>query len=627
MSNMVVNTNVLSLNAHRSMKRVGSKQDRASAKLSSGERINTSADDASGLAISEKMRAQIRGLNKGSQNTQDGINLARVADGGLDQIDNILQRMRELTVQSANDTYTVSDRSKIQTEIDQLAEEIDSMSEKVQFNKIKVLVSKAKILEDNSITNSTTSSSNSTFSEITNQWCYKEPKGTLEYSNTTNDTYNSSSSSFTYTENEQWLGKVGDIADDYTPRLADGDWKDYYLNESVTTSTVNSVVDDQAKTETYEKVADYELSLAEVGANGMPNFAAGANYTTPTGTTFGFGTNVDGGGNPKTQALFRDNTTGTITSLYDTNSIQTISGNTITNVYDPINGVKITQTITMGADGYQVGFAFENVSGGNVDFDFKLTMDALHTPNADTVAGTLETDDVKVKISGDADNTYFGDVFDLTNTFDVTTTGGFNRNSASTMVWSNTLTNGQTATGVMDYDIEFKSDIYMLTTEVAHNIDTTTTSTVETMSQIRIPTQLAIQTGANAGEIMGIRLYDVDCLEMGLFYLDESGNKKSGVNVLSNKDCEQSLVALDRTIDKVSKYRADFGAKMNRMEHTIKANEISELNLTDSESKIRDTDMAKEMMELTKSNVLQSAAMNMLSQANQSTLNLLQILK
>ncbi len=139
MSNMVVNTNVLSLNAHRSMKRVGADQAKASAKLSSGERINSAADDAAGLAISEKMRSQIRGLDQASRNSQDGISLVQTADGGLQEVQNMVQRARELTVQSGNDTLTASDRAKIDVELNQLAAEVSEMGTKVQFNNQKLL--------------------------------------------------------------------------------------------------------------------------------------------------------------------------------------------------------------------------------------------------------------------------------------------------------------------------------------------------------------------------------------------------------------------------------------------------------------------------------------------------------
>ena len=139
MSNMVINTNVLALNAHRAMKNVGAAQSQASARLSSGLRINSAADDAAGLAISEKMRAQIRGLDQASRNAQDGSSLVQTAEGGIDQISNMVQRVRELAVQAANDTNVTEDRDKIGEEIGQLTKEIDNMSSRVQFNKKTLL--------------------------------------------------------------------------------------------------------------------------------------------------------------------------------------------------------------------------------------------------------------------------------------------------------------------------------------------------------------------------------------------------------------------------------------------------------------------------------------------------------
>jgi flagellin len=141
MSNLVVQTNVLALNSHRNLKVIGNKTSQASARLSSGYRINSAADDAAGLAISEKMRAQIRGLDMASKNTQDGISLVQTAEGGLQEVDNMIQRIRELTDQAANDTndYASLDRQKIQDEIDQLIEGIDDMAGQVEFNNKRLL--------------------------------------------------------------------------------------------------------------------------------------------------------------------------------------------------------------------------------------------------------------------------------------------------------------------------------------------------------------------------------------------------------------------------------------------------------------------------------------------------------
>jgi len=141
MSNTIINTNVLAINSHRSLRNVGTEQSKASARLSSGLRVNSAADDAAGLAISEKMRGQIRGLDMASKNSQDAISLVQTAEGGMQEIDNMVQRIRELVVQASNDTndYASKDLTKIQGEITQLLEEIDNMSSRVEFNNKKVI--------------------------------------------------------------------------------------------------------------------------------------------------------------------------------------------------------------------------------------------------------------------------------------------------------------------------------------------------------------------------------------------------------------------------------------------------------------------------------------------------------
>ncbi|MDR1328271.1 MAG: hypothetical protein LBK23_01565 [Oscillospiraceae bacterium] len=141
---MRIQNNVPALNAHRYYGINQAGVTKSIAKLSSGYRINSAADDAAGLAISEKMRAQIRGLTMASKNTQDAISLIQTAEGGMQEIDNMLQRIRELVVYASNDTQEqnamgTSDRQKIQDEISQLAKEIDSMKERVEFNKKTLL--------------------------------------------------------------------------------------------------------------------------------------------------------------------------------------------------------------------------------------------------------------------------------------------------------------------------------------------------------------------------------------------------------------------------------------------------------------------------------------------------------
>ena len=136
---MRIYQNISALNAYRNLSTTENRLNRSLERLSSGLRINRAADDAAGLAISEKMRAQIRGLNQAIRNAQDGISLIQTAEGALNETHAILQRMRELAVQAATGTNTSSDRMEIQREIDQLKMEIDRIGNTTEFNTKKLL--------------------------------------------------------------------------------------------------------------------------------------------------------------------------------------------------------------------------------------------------------------------------------------------------------------------------------------------------------------------------------------------------------------------------------------------------------------------------------------------------------
>ena len=136
---MIINHNITALNTHRQMGSAQNAQANSMEKLSSGLRINSAKDDAAGLSISEKMRGQIRGLEQGSRNAQDGISMLQTAEGALNETHDILQRMRELAVQSSNDTNTDTDRKELQKEVNQLADEIDRIANTTEFNTQKLL--------------------------------------------------------------------------------------------------------------------------------------------------------------------------------------------------------------------------------------------------------------------------------------------------------------------------------------------------------------------------------------------------------------------------------------------------------------------------------------------------------
>src|SRR6056297_1056119 len=136
---MRINTNVAALNSYNQLKNTQNNLSKSLSRLSSGKRINGAADDAAGLAISEKMGSQTRGLAQAQRNAQDGISMIQTAEGALKESHSILQRMRELSVQSANDTNTEADRGEIQKEVDQLAAELTRIGETTEFNTQKLL--------------------------------------------------------------------------------------------------------------------------------------------------------------------------------------------------------------------------------------------------------------------------------------------------------------------------------------------------------------------------------------------------------------------------------------------------------------------------------------------------------
>lgn len=137
---MIINHNMSAINANKALKFKHWDVNRSMEQLSSGLRINRAGDDASGLAVSEKMRSQIRGLRQAERNTEDGMSLVQTAEGYLDQTANILQRIRVLSVQSSNGIYTQEDRQLIQVEVSALIDEVDRIASQAEFNKFRLLL-------------------------------------------------------------------------------------------------------------------------------------------------------------------------------------------------------------------------------------------------------------------------------------------------------------------------------------------------------------------------------------------------------------------------------------------------------------------------------------------------------
>jgi flagellin len=144
--NMIINNNISALNTRNQLYVTNSAATKSMEKLSSGKRINRAADDAAGLSISEKMRAQIRGLNQAARNAQDGISMIQTAEGALDEVSNMLVRLKELAVQKANETYNSDDIANLELEMTSLGEEINNIFTTTKFNGKTALTSSVKIV-------------------------------------------------------------------------------------------------------------------------------------------------------------------------------------------------------------------------------------------------------------------------------------------------------------------------------------------------------------------------------------------------------------------------------------------------------------------------------------------------
>lgn len=462
---MIINHNITALNTYRQLSINEQNQSKSMAKLSSGLRINGAADDAAGLAISEKMKGQIRGLDQGSRNAQDGISLVQTAEGALNETHDILQRMRELSVQASNDTNTADDRGAIQKEFSQLNDEIDRIANTTEFNTKKLLTGAIGLSTNDGANLQQLASTADT------------KTGTLAF--TANATMATAATAT--------LGTAAGIttvqASDSLTIVADG------KTFNVATTAGQS----------YDDLAKQISSITGLDAS----------FTAGTGITF---------------------------TTKDANADQSVS-------------VKETTA---------------NALDGATDFTTAVTDSGT---NASGLAGN---------VGG--------------------TGAGFSYNGNQV-----TVTSG---------------DLKGLSFTLQADSGSTTTATV-TGKTITSSGQLSFQIGANQGQEMQISINAMDSANLGV----------AGLDLTTQSGAESAITAVDNAIKSVSAERAKLGAYENRLNHTINNLNTSSQNITDAQSRIADVDMAKEMMNQTKSGVLAQAAQAMLAQANQQPQQVLQLLR
>jgi flagellin len=582
---MRINNNLMAMNTHRQLGIGNAAASKSMEKLSSGYRINRAGDDAAGLAISEKMRGQIRGLNMASRNAQDGISLIQTAEGALQETHAILQRMRELAVQASNDTNTEADRMEIQKEINQLTSEINRIGNTTEFNTMKLLDG-SRANEMKPVSNSTTETKlvNGTGGNVTVNYSFGM---TLEG---------------TADEKAGWEAAIkGGIT------LVDDPDED----DAITWSNIDTQVAgaNQVKLEKDEN-GNLKIDLKAVNNGGS---------TVAHSITIDKDALVAGA----TDGVYKVDFHGVSFDL-DLAEFEK-AGSTVTLDLATAKG-SAANTVATGTYGLKSDFAT-----GAAKFN-KFTINGTNSALVGIESIEITT----------ADATTF-------------VIKGYAANGSELLDTSVILTEALTGGGKFEYNengINFELeiiedaagvDILAITTNklnikdmVAKSETTTTTTTTEVVDK---DNTLSMQIGANEGQSMSLEIGDMRATALGIASKEagtgfnasaevtNEDDAEYALNVTTKEDASKSITTIQSAIDLVSAERSKLGAVQNRLEHTIKNLDTSSENLQASESRIRDVDMAKEMMEHTKQNILQQAATAMLAQAQRNPESVLQLLR
>ena len=541
---MVVQHNMSAMNANRNLGVTTSAQSKSSEKLSSGYKINRAADDAAGLSISEKMRSQIRGLNKASDNAQDGISLIQTAEGALNESHSILQRMRELSVQAANGTETDDDREAVQNEISQLQEELTRISETTEFNTMKLL--------DGSQSGSTSSTGSG-------------PKFGVV------DTAISGGGAI-ITSNVKGVSVSITAADTNKAGQESAIW-----DAKGTTLTLNLV---EGKVYTQDEI-DELVANAKQEDSTADNTPADIKITLKNGVM----TATDGEASDATVAGTKASSTaitatGTFVGAnkvsFTANKYGTEFNGTKFNIKFGAETGKENVSVTTGKAGIKYDAANAVTAG---EYDINLAAGKEYTAE--------DIEDILKSAGFDFDVTLSGANPDEPNT--VFATG------SATSFTGITMTGG---TGVGSTEAMWSQDGY---------------------DSVASGAGITLQIGANEGQTMSFSIDNMSARALGV-----DGNK---VDLSTQAGAQKATDTIDAAIKKVSAQRGKMGAIQNRLEHTISNLDTAAENTQNAESRIRDTDMAEEMVEYSKNNILAQAGQSMLAQANQSTQGVLSLLQ
>ena len=625
---MVVQHNMQAMNANRMLNITTGAQSKSTEKLSSGYRINRAADDAAGLSISEKMRRQIKGLDRASSNAQDGVSAVQTAEGALTEVHSMLQRMNELATQASNGTNSEVDRQSIQDEINQLTTEIDRVAETTKFNETYLLKgnaagtsSEVKVAAhdaglDGKLTDNgdgtTTFKLNDKLKEGSKisiggqEYTIGQPKNKDSYVKLTGagTTVMKAGDSLTVGTTTKTLTDNISIASVYGATLATGD--------TLTTT--------DGKVYTYSGSSWFDEAGATAAAADVADAKRAGNTFTHNGTKHTIVSGLEKGevstynveakySNLNASSVAADTSDGntTLTLAKGTSSL-TISGKEIAVVddtYTPTNFSTVKDGIMGSAAGKTV--TINDIKGTNVG---TYTI-VENSEDEDAEAGLLTRESIIAKIKEGDQVTYT----DKGGTGKTVTAAGVDPVTEKTITADaayKMIADELTKASSIGTDDGKGAKV----TDKGNGVFEIRQGSVEVKDAL----SFSLHVGADADMTNKINV-DIDSMS-------SAGLGIKGLNVKDDTGtaATYAIDAISDAIAKVSSQRSALGAVQNRLEHTIANVDNVVENTTSAESRIRDTDMASEMVEYSKNNILAQAGQSMLAQANQSNQGVLSLL-
>lgn len=567
---MVIQHNISALNAGYQLGKAAKEQAGSAEKLSTGYRINRAADDSAGLAISEKMRFQIRGLDRAQRNIQDGISVTHIADAALNETHAMLQRMRELAVQAADDVNSDEDRQSIQEEINQLADQVDAIAYQTNFNEAVYPLLGGADVGDGLIPDPTYSSVLDRYAFIKDPVTGQATGGIGMY----------------IPGMHSYAGSIGGYGNNghalISLTLADGTkTPPISMFQSPTTNgtvTINRTVTDDKMIFEYEDTSNGVHFMVDITCSIVDEKDVAA---------------MRGG------QYF-------LSSFEITNLGAYIQDMDIMLHTDPINGYMMGSPTLNGTNMGNTSHGEKIVPGQNYDFICNPGSYSAYT-NCDVTARLTSS-----HIPNPPDVAYGGSGIDQTNN----------------------VANMNMMQGIYDGTYNpsnYCSDFHFASAWLDRTLNTGASFTASTMFGLSYPltmigggthtsgSKLWIQSGYHGGDGIEIPLVDATAATLKI--------KKPYPDVSTHKAAGDAIDLLDAAIQKVSSYRSNFGSYENALTHAKTNAENMSENTQAAESRIRDTDIPSEMLLYSKYQILSQAGQSILAQANQTKTAVLELLQ